>query len=59
MTKLVTSVAAIQVVERGLVGLEDDLAQVVPELSHRDVLKDFAEDGSPIFEKQTKPLTLW
>jgi CubicO group peptidase (beta-lactamase class C family) len=32
-TKLMTSIAALQCVERGQVGLDDDLGEVVPELN--------------------------
>jgi methyl acetate hydrolase len=58
MTKLVTSVAAMQLVEHGLLKLDSDLGEIVPELSHLDVLKGFDEHGAPIFVKQKKPLTL-
>jgi CubicO group peptidase (beta-lactamase class C family) len=58
MTKLVTSVAAMQLVEQGLLELDSDLGEIVPELSHMDVLKGFDEHGAPIFVKQKKPLTL-
>lgn len=58
MTKLVTSVSALQLVEKGLIGLDDDVGQVIPELSKKEVLKGFQEDGTPILTSATKPLTL-
>ena len=58
MTKLVTAVAAMQVVEKGLVGLDDDLGNVMPELSNLDVLEGFDDNGQPMLGKQTKPVTL-
>lgn len=58
MTKLVTSVAVLQVVEKGLVGLDDDLGKLVPELANLEVLKGFDTDGKPILTKQGKAVTL-
>jgi CubicO group peptidase (beta-lactamase class C family) len=58
MTKLVTAVAVMQIVEKGLVGLDDDLGKIVPQLSNMDILEGFGEDGKPILTKQTKLVTL-
>ena len=57
MTKLVTAVAVMQCVEKGLVGLEDDLGKVVSELSSLDVLEGFDDDGKPVLKKQAKAIT--
>jgi CubicO group peptidase (beta-lactamase class C family) len=59
MTKLMTSVAVMQVVERGLVGLDDDLGAIVPELGDRMVLVAFdAVSKSARFEKPREKITL-
>jgi CubicO group peptidase (beta-lactamase class C family) len=58
MTKLVTAVAVMQVVEKGLVGLDDDLGSILPELSNLDVLEGFDSSGQPVLGKQSKPMTL-
>ena len=38
MTKLITSVAALQIVERGLIGLDDDLSTILPEMTEIPIL---------------------
>lgn len=59
MTKLMTSVAVMQVVERGLVGLDDDLGAIVPELGDRMVLIAFdTVSKTPRFEKPREKITL-
>jgi CubicO group peptidase (beta-lactamase class C family) len=40
MTKLVTSIAAMQLVERGLIGLDDDLAVLLPEMAKIPILSN-------------------
>ena len=40
MTKLVTAVAVMQLVERGIVSLEDDVRAIVPELRDVQILED-------------------
>lgn len=59
LTKLVTAVAAMQVVEKGLIGLNDNVGAVVPELAERDVLRGFNDDdGIPVLDRMTQPITL-
>ena len=58
MTKLLTSVAVMQVMERGLVTLDQPLGEFIPDLSDLDILQGFAEAGTPILSKNTKPVTL-
>lgn len=58
MTKLLTAVSAMQLVEKGKIGLDDDLGKVISQLSKIEVLKGFDDDGKPIMEKKTKPITL-
>lgn len=57
-TKLVTSIAALQCVERGLLGLDADADALLPELGRTRVLKGFAEHGSPVLEPRQEPITL-
>lgn len=58
MTKVVTAVAAMQAVERGLIGLDDDVRPLLPELAGAQILRGFDEEGKPILEKNTHPITL-
>ncbi|KIW33884.1 uncharacterized protein PV07_00699 [Cladophialophora immunda] len=58
LTKLVTAVCVMQIVEKGLIGLDDDLGQTVTELSDVKILKGFGRDGTPILVQKTKPITL-
>jgi CubicO group peptidase (beta-lactamase class C family) len=54
MSKAVTTVAAMQLVERGAVGLDDPL----PELASAQVLESFDEDGAPRVRPPRRPITL-
>ena len=54
MSKAVTTVAALQLVERGAVGLDDP----VPELDAAQVLEGFDEDGTPRVRPPRRPITL-
>ena len=58
MTKLLTAVAAMQVVEKGLISLDDDIGKFVPQFSNPDLLKGFDDDGKPIIGKVDHPITL-
>jgi CubicO group peptidase (beta-lactamase class C family) len=59
MTKLMTSVAAMQVVEKGLVGLDDDLGAILPELGDRKILTSFDEETKTAsFTKPTNKITM-
>lgn len=40
MTKLVTAVAVMQLVERGLISLDDDVREVIPELKDMKVFEN-------------------
>lgn len=57
-TKLVTSVAVLQCVERGLLDLDEDVVRLLPELTDIGVLKDMNEDGSSIVEPAKGKVTL-
>jgi hypothetical protein len=56
-TKLLTAVAALQIVEKGLIALDDDVEEIVPELAEQKVLTGFNEDGEPVLEARTEPIT--
>ncbi|GKT47065.1 acyltransferase LovD [Colletotrichum spaethianum] len=59
-TKLITTVAVLQLVERGLVTLDEDISSHVPALASQQVLRGFekGEEGKPILEPRNNPLTL-
>jgi len=58
MTKAVTSVAAMQLVERGKLTLDEPVSKHLPELAKLDVLEGFDSAGKPILHPATKPVTL-
>lgn len=58
MTKLATAVAAMQLVERGQVGLDDDVRPLVPALGRLPVLRGFVGADIPFLEENTAPITL-
>lgn len=58
-TKLMTSIAAMQCVERGLVTLDTDVAEILPELAGQGILTGFDEaSGEPILNKRQNTITL-
>lgn len=58
-TKLMTTVAAMQCVERGQLNLDEDVSSILPELKGLDILKGFEEGTeTPILVKNEKPITL-
>jgi len=58
MTKAITSVAAMQLVERGKLELDADAGEVLPELRDPQVLEGFdAESGEPILRPAAGPIT--
>jgi methyl acetate hydrolase len=58
MTKAVTSVAAMQLVEQGKIGLEEPVGNVLPELAAPQVLEGFDETGEPRLRPAKRPITL-
>ena len=58
MTKAVTSVAAMQLVERGLLTLDSDFGALMPELANPQVLTGFDADGKPTLRRAATPVTL-
>ena len=58
MTKAVTSVAAMQLVERGLLTLDSDIGALLPELANPQVLTGFNAEGKPALRPAATPITL-
>lgn len=58
MTKAVTAVAVMQLVEQGKVGLDDPSRDVVPYLGQVQVMDGFDADGSPRLRPPSRPITL-
>ena len=58
-TKFVTTVAALQCVEDGLLTLDGDLSSIAPELAAKQVITGFSDDGeTPLLEPAARPITL-
>lgn len=61
-TKLITTVAVMQCVDKGLLKLDDDISTILTELKDVQVLVGFekGEEGEdkPILQKNTKTITL-
>lgn len=59
MTKLLTSIAALQLVDRGLIALDTDVGPLLPTLAAQPVLTGFAPDsGEPLLAPRTRPIRL-
>jgi len=58
MTKAVTTVAALQLVEQGKVTLDEPVAKHLPQLEKLDVLDGFDAAGKPILRPAKTPITL-
>ena len=58
MTKAVTSAAALQLVERGTLTLDEPVAKHLPQLAKLNVLEGFDSSGKPMLRPATKPVTL-
>lgn len=58
MTKLLTSVAALQLVERGKLSLDEPAARTDPTLDAPQVLDGFDAKGNPQLRPARKPITL-
>ncbi|KAG5801530.1 hypothetical protein H9Q74_013731 [Fusarium xylarioides] len=58
LTKLPTTVAALQLVERKLITLDADVSDLLPDLGRQQILVGWNADGSPILQKRRNPITL-
>lgn len=56
-TKLVTTIAALQLVEQGKISLEGDTASLLPELASLPILLDM-KDGEAELRERQNPITL-
>lgn len=58
-TKLMTAIASMQCVERGLLNLDDDVSSILTEWKNPQILVRFEDDsGKPIFKDAKNKLTL-
>jgi CubicO group peptidase (beta-lactamase class C family) len=57
MSKIITISACLKLVERGLIALDDEVHALAPELASLQILKGFTDEGKPILEANTKPVT--
>jgi CubicO group peptidase (beta-lactamase class C family) len=58
MTKAVTSVAAMQLVEQGRLSLDAPMGELIPDVGAAQVLTGFADDGTPQLRAPKRPVTL-
>ena len=58
MTKALTSVAAVQLVERGKLDLDAPAAKIVPDIAELKVLTGFDASGAPQMRPVKRPITL-
>ncbi|RYP45709.1 hypothetical protein DL768_007980 [Monosporascus sp. mg162] len=58
LSKLITTVLALQCVEQGLLGLDEDVKTLLPELGDMKILKGFNADGDPELSDSKRPITL-
>ncbi|KAK3688940.1 beta-lactamase/transpeptidase-like protein [Podospora appendiculata] len=58
LTKIATVTCVMQIVERGLITLDEDIRPLVPELAGLQILRGFTDDEKPILEDNDKPVTL-
>lgn len=58
MTKAIVSAAALQLVERGLLALDEPVGSLLPELAAPQVLEGFDDAGAPILRPARRPVTL-
>jgi CubicO group peptidase (beta-lactamase class C family) len=57
-TKLLTTIAALQCVERGLLTLDADVSPILHELKDTGILTSFDADGKPTYVKAQNKITL-
>ena len=58
MTKAITTTAALQLVERGLLNLDEPVSKHLPQFEKPDLLTGFDAAGKPVLRPCTKPITL-
>ncbi len=58
MTKAIVSTAAMQMVEQGKVGLDQNLGEILPRLARPQVLDSWDDAGKPLLRPAREPVTL-
>lgn len=58
MTKLITTTCLMQLVEQNLIGLDEDIRNLIPELAEMQILRGIDSDQAPVLEENSKPITL-
>ncbi len=58
MTKAITTVAALQLVEQGKVSLDEPVSKILPSLASLDVVEGFDTSGKPSLRPLKTPVTL-
>lgn len=56
-SKIITAIAVLQIVEKGLIGLDDPTDEILPELAALKILTAM-NDGKPTFVERKNPMTL-
>lgn len=57
-TKLITTIAALQLVEKGILTLDEDVTAHLPALAELQVLVEMKDGKEPVLEKREGPITL-
>ncbi|GAB7338439.1 hypothetical protein MBLNU457_4727t1 [Dothideomycetes sp. NU457] len=57
-TKLLTTIAALQMVEQGKVAFEDDVSGIIPEMAKQGILTGFDDKGEPMIQQRKNPIKL-
>ncbi|GAB0134268.1 hypothetical protein EsDP_00002647 [Epichloe bromicola] len=58
LTKLATTISVMQLVEQRKLHLDADVRPLIPELREAKILRDFDHDDNPVYEENTRPITL-
>lgn len=58
MTKVLTSVAALQLIEQGLISPDQDAASIVPAIGESPILEGFDAAGAPKLRAAMRPVTV-
>ena len=58
MTKAITGTAVMQLVEKGIIGLEQPMGDVLPVIKNVQVREGFDGDGTPRLRDPKTPITL-
>lgn len=58
MTKVVTSACVLQLVDKGVLDLDEDVRPKFPYMQTLQVIRGFKDDGEAILEENTEPISL-